>query len=70
MASAATYKTFDRVDAVYSNESEKFVLQDRAFQRQYAHVYAARLWTLRPKLEQAARDKWGSDVPIRRLLLI
>lgn len=66
MATDTAYKTLDRLDVVYSNESEKFLLQDRSFQRQYAHVYAARLWSLRPKLEQAAKNKWGPDVPIRR----
>jgi len=60
------WRTFTRVESKYANESERFVLPHRNFQRQYAHIYAARLWALRPKLEAAAKHHWGSEIPLCR----
>ena len=48
-----------RISSEYTNLSDKFVLSDRVFHRQYAHIYAARLWSLRDKVEKAAEEKWG-----------
>ncbi|XP_060712710.1 DNA polymerase delta subunit 2 [Hemiscyllium ocellatum] len=60
--------TFPRVAAgSYSNCSGCFRLGERSFQRQYAHIYAARLMQMRPLVEESARKKWGADVPFRRL---
>ena len=54
-------KTVKRLTAEYENVSERFVHQrDRTFQKQYAHLYAARLSTMRPKLERAAKARWGT----------
>ena len=61
--SDSQWRTFTRVESKYTNESQRFVLTHRNFQRQYAHIYAARLWALRPKLQAAAEFKWGSGVP-------
>lgn len=52
-------KTFERVSSVIEDKSVRFRVQDRNFNRQYAHLYAERLWTTRPKLMEAARAKWG-----------
>ncbi|KAI0220272.1 DNA polymerase delta subunit 2 [Lamellibrachia satsuma] len=61
-------KTVKRLTAEYENVSERFVHQrDRTFQKQYAHLYAARLSTMRPKLERAAKARWGDRVPMRQL---
>ena len=62
--SDSEWRTFTRVESKYTNESERFVLPHRNFQRQYAHIYAARLWALRPKLQAAAELQWGSEVPL------
>jgi len=61
--SDSQWRTFTRVESKYTNESERFVLPHRNFQRQYAHIYAARYWALRPKLQAAAERQWGSAVP-------
>lgn len=54
--------TFARVPAlVYADRSQPFVLGQRGFGRQYAHIYAARLLQMRPGLEQRARGKWGES---------
>ncbi|XP_078421656.1 DNA polymerase delta subunit 2 isoform X1 [Cetorhinus maximus] len=60
--------TFQRVStSSYSNRSGRFRLGERSFQRQYAHIYAARLLQMRPLLEERARKKWGADVVLKRL---
>jgi len=66
--SDSEWKTFTRVESQYTNESERFVLPHRNFQRQYAHIYAARLWALRPKLQSAVTRQYGSSVPVCRYL--
>ncbi|KAK2182621.1 hypothetical protein NP493_345g04035 [Ridgeia piscesae] len=63
-----TPKTSKRLTAKYENTSERFVHQrDRTFQKQYAHLYTARLSNMRPKLERAAKVKWGGKVPMKQL---
>ncbi|GCC40173.1 hypothetical protein chiPu_0024108 [Chiloscyllium punctatum] len=60
--------TFPRVTAgSYNNRSGCFRLGERSFQRQYAHIYAARLMQMRPLVEESARKKWGADVPVKKL---
>ncbi|KAM4676339.1 DNA polymerase delta subunit 2 [Discoglossus pictus] len=60
--------TFTRVsNTKYTNRSESFQLGERSFTRQYAHIYATRLLQMRPSLEERARQKWGDDVPVRKL---
>ena len=54
-------KTCKRLTAEYKNVSDRFVYQrDRTFQKQYAHLYAARLNAMRPKLQRAAKSRWGT----------
>ena len=50
---------FDRVEGEFENNSGRFKLKKREFQRQYAHLYTERLLTCRPKLEEAVKLKWG-----------
>jgi len=64
--SDSEWKTFTHLKSNYANESQRFVLPHRNFQRQYAHIYAARLWALRPKLQTAAARLLGSGVPVCR----
>ena len=53
-------ETYTRSAADFTNHSERFVLpQGRTFQRQYAHIYASRLFNMRPKLEESAKKKWS-----------
>ncbi len=56
--------SFTRSEANYDDHSERFVIKDKTFQRQYAHIYASRLWSLRPKVESAAKRKWGLLIDI------
>ena len=48
-----------RVSASYENLSSRFQLQDRNFERQYAHLYVERLKIMSPMLKDAAKKKWG-----------
>ncbi|KAJ8019033.1 DNA polymerase delta subunit 2 [Holothuria leucospilota] len=59
--------TFERPSSLYENLSSRFQLQDRNFQRQYAHLYCERLLTMRKNIVAGAKRKWGSDVIIRKL---
>ena len=49
----------ERATCSYSNESERFLLQERNFSRQYAQIYSVRIMAMRKKLAAAARRKWG-----------
>ncbi|XP_059163873.1 DNA polymerase delta subunit 2-like [Physella acuta] len=44
-----------------------FVVKNRNFNRQYAHLYAERLMKMRTRLTQAARSRWGDKFPHRHL---
>lgn len=60
-------ETYERVNSVVDDKSARFLVKDRNFGRQYAHLYAERLWTARPKLIEAARAKWDADIPVCKL---
>ncbi|NXN40369.1 DPOD2 polymerase, partial [Rhinoptilus africanus] len=65
---SAEASTFTRVPvSAYTDCSQPFLLGERSFSRQYAHIYAARLIQMRPVLEARARQKWGNDVVLRKL---
>ena len=68
MSSSVNHGTLTRAEVLYTDKSQRFALKNRNFHRQYAHIYAVRLWALRSKLENAAKKQWGSDVLIRRLV--
>ena len=52
-------ETYERLESEVNDQSSRFLVKDRNFNRQYAHLYAERLWTARPKLIEAAKSKWG-----------
>ena len=49
----------ERATCSYSNESDRFVLKERSFSKQYAQIYAVRIMAMRKKVAAAARRKWG-----------
>lgn len=51
--------TVSRRSCKLTDFCDRFRLKDRNFIRQYAHLYSERLVTLRRKLENAAKEKWG-----------
>ncbi|XP_007905615.1 DNA polymerase delta subunit 2 [Callorhinchus milii] len=60
--------TFDRVPtSSYKNCSERFTLGERNFNRQYAHIYAVRLIQMQSFLAERVKNKWGADVPVKKL---
>ncbi|KAM4745308.1 DNA polymerase delta subunit 2 [Anableps anableps] len=58
---------FERTSLDYSPCTDRFTVGQRSFNRQYAHIYAARLMEMRPLLSERAKHKWGADVHIRKL---
>lgn len=56
-----------RCEAKYVNNSERFELKEKQFKRQYAHIYASRLWMMRAKVQKAATAKWGRNIPVKKL---
>ncbi|XP_066910523.1 DNA polymerase delta subunit 2-like [Clytia hemisphaerica] len=57
-----------REECAYKNLSERFIYTDkRKFNLQYSQLYAIRLMVMRPKLETAAKNKWGDDINIVKL---
>ncbi|XP_022095581.1 DNA polymerase delta subunit 2-like [Acanthaster planci] len=59
--------TFQRPNSTYENLSARFLQKDRNFQRQYAHLYAERLCSMRRRLLESAKRKWGTSVLMRKL---
>ena len=55
--------------AGYKYLSDDFSLQmiGRTYERQFYHVYRSRLESLKPRVEEAARQKFGASVKIRSL---
>lgn len=50
---------FERMSLAYSPCSDRYAVGVRNFNRQYAHIYAARLMQMRPLLSERAQQKWG-----------
>ncbi|KIH58168.1 hypothetical protein ANCDUO_11630 [Ancylostoma duodenale] len=61
----------ERIDLSYVNRSNKYLLtaQDKkdAFERQYNHVYAARLEILKPRIIEAGRKALGEKMEYKQL---
>jgi len=53
------FDRLERASCSYTNSSDRFLLKERSFRRQYAQIYAVRLMTMRKKLAAAARKEWG-----------
>lgn len=60
-------ENFERAESEWKDQSSRFLVKDRNFSRQYAHLYAERLWSARPKLSEAAKAKWGANFPVCKL---
>ena len=56
--------TYSRSEANYENLSVRFLLKDKNFGRQYAHVYSSRLAELRPELEKIITSKYGGYIHV------
>ena len=56
-----TGASFTRVNSKYQNLSDKFKIDQnkKNFNRQFAHIYAERLLSLRKKVEESAKKRWG-----------
>ena len=52
-------KPLTRSRCAYENLSEKFVVKERQYGRQYAQIYFARLMEMNPQVQEAAKKKWG-----------
>ncbi|GFO33116.1 polymerase (DNA directed), delta 2, regulatory subunit [Plakobranchus ocellatus] len=64
--SAEETPQLNRIKSKVQHKNERFIVKDRSFNRQYAHLYAERLMTMRKRLTEAAIQKWG-NVPIKKL---
>ncbi|CAG5116318.1 unnamed protein product [Candidula unifasciata] len=58
---------YTRSKGEFVRKNDRFVVKDRNFNRQYAHLYAERLLTMRKRLSDAAVKKWGKGIPQRKL---
>lgn len=56
-----------RYAANYENKSESFYLHNREFIKQFFGVYTSRLAAVAEKITEAAVEKWGKDVPVKKL---
>ena len=52
-------KPLTRSSCTYENVSDKFVVKERQYGRQYAHIYHVRLMEMTPLVQAAVRKKWG-----------
>ena len=48
-----------RKTASYLPRHQRFIVKKRSFEKQYSHLYLKRLGQLRPRLVEAARNKWA-----------
>lgn len=56
-----------RLEVKYSNKSEKFIVNNNEFERQYNKVYRHRLKDSADFLRESIKKKWGSKYPLRIL---
>ena len=50
---------YEREELTYDDLSDRFKLDSRVFDRQYAHIYAVRLMKFKSMLEHRIENKWG-----------
>ena len=58
---AAEFEDLNRITSKVQYKNERFIVKDRSFNRQFAHLYAERLMTMRKRLKEAAVEKWGKS---------
>ncbi|GLG95569.1 DNA polymerase delta small subunit [Gryllus bimaculatus] len=61
-------KVHVRADGSYTDKSQKFIQQAKDFTKQYAHIYAVRLVRTRDALTKRIHEKWGVDIPVKKLI--
>jgi hypothetical protein len=54
-------------DTEWINLSDRFLLPNRTFDVQYAHMYVERLGLMRKIVTKAAENHWDSKIPIKRM---
>ncbi|KAE9414820.1 hypothetical protein Angca_007772 [Angiostrongylus cantonensis] len=61
----------DRIRLEYTNRSKKFTLtavdKQNAFERQYNHIYVARLQALKPRILDAGKKQIGEEIEYKQL---
>lgn len=66
-ASLSSEAKFPRIQSESENLSRNFRLPKRDFQRQFFHIYALRLETLRERVKKAAKSQLGDKVRVESL---
>ncbi|XP_058123972.1 DNA polymerase delta subunit 2 isoform X1 [Anopheles ziemanni] len=59
--------SFERLKVPYQNTSDSFHFHAKDFSKQFAFIYASRLDEMLNLLEDRVQQKWGNDIPIKRL---
>jgi len=57
-----------REELPYENESNRFKITNRDFNRQYAHIYSTRLMKFQPLLQYRVLEKWGKKYETKKLV--
>ena len=52
-------KTFKRKICKYKDESERFKVKERVYDKQYSNIYFVRLTEMGRRVVEAAEKKWG-----------
>nr|XP_029714507.1 DNA polymerase delta small subunit-like isoform X1 [Aedes albopictus] len=60
-------KDFKRLDVPYVSRSDKFHFRTKDFSKQFSHIYASRLSEMVGLLTERAKEKWGTEHPIKQL---
>lgn len=63
----ATEVSHERATCSVEVLDEPFLVHERNFSHQFAHIYTTRLTQLRTRLEGRVRKKWGENVMIKKL---
>lgn len=58
---------YERPSFTYESHSNRFLLRDRTFDRQYAAFYIARLNVMSKVLLETVNKKWGKNIPVKKL---
>ncbi|XP_067128721.1 DNA polymerase delta subunit 2 [Centruroides vittatus] len=66
-SSEITNIKYERATSSYLNYSEKYLLLERHFSNQYAPFYAVRLKLMSERVKEAAKQKWGQEILIKKL---
>uniref|UniRef100_A0A2M4ALT6 DNA polymerase delta subunit 2 n=2 Tax=Anopheles triannulatus TaxID=58253 RepID=A0A2M4ALT6_9DIPT len=59
--------SFERLKVGYEYRSEKFHFQARDFSKQFSFIYSSRLEEMVPLISGRVVEKWGKEMPIKRL---